>query len=180
MSSAAASKAVFAAASARRSVRRQRDVAASVALPRRSAVKRSVGRGAGLVCDAKLGIVGGSNLNDSSLFEHLEKRLVETEYGNVVVYDSPPDAEKQICFVKRHYCGEDESYVPPHLVKAPAFLKVGPTRGEHLTKAVTPGRNLVSHTTHNIPLPLPYTLPLSSGLSRHSHGVPTCKINFDD
>jgi hypothetical protein len=84
-----------------------------------------VGRGAGLVCDAKLGIVGGSNLNDSKLFEHLEKRLVETEYGDVIVYDSPPDAEKQICFVKRHYCGPDESYVPPHLVKAPAFLKVG-------------------------------------------------------
>lgn len=94
-------------------------------LRRRSAVKKSAQRGTRLVCDAKLGIVGGSNLNDSSLFNHLEKKLIETDYGNVVVYDSPPDAEKQICFVKRHYCGEDESYVPPHLVKAPAFLKVG-------------------------------------------------------
>lgn len=112
MSAAAAAKIVFAPRSA-------------ATLRRRSAVKRSAQRGTSLVCDAKLGIVGGSNLNDSSLFIHLEKKLVETDYGNVVVYDSPPDAEKQICFVKRHYCGEDESYVPPHLVKAPAFLKVG-------------------------------------------------------
>mmetsp|Transcript_1479 Transcript_1479/g.3351 ORF Transcript_1479/g.3351 Transcript_1479/m.3351 type:complete len:339 (-) Transcript_1479:869-1885(-) len=108
-------------------VRQQRDSASRASLrgrPQALARRRGVvGRGAGLVCDAKLGIVGGSNLNDSKLFEHLEKRLVETEYGDVIVYDSPPDAEKQICFVKRHYCGPDESYVPPHLVKAPAFLK---------------------------------------------------------
>mmetsp|Transcript_20370 Transcript_20370/g.50845 ORF Transcript_20370/g.50845 Transcript_20370/m.50845 type:complete len:330 (-) Transcript_20370:587-1576(-) len=122
---------VFASA-ARGAVRQQRDSATSSTLrggissARRSSsakLSSSARRGAGLVCDAKLGIVGGSNLNDSSLFQHLEKKLVKTEYGDVVIYDSPPDAEKQICFVKRHYCGPDESYVPPHLVKAPAFLK---------------------------------------------------------
>ena len=131
---ATAAKTVLAASSARPStvVRQRRHVACSVKLPRASA--RRVGgavRGARLACYAKLGIVGGSNLNDSELFEHLEKKVVETEYGNVVVYDSPPDAEKQICFVKRHYCGEDETYVPPHLVKAPAFLKVRVVRHSH-------------------------------------------------
>jgi hypothetical protein len=65
-------------------------------------------RGAGLKCDAKLGIVGGSNLNDSTLFNSLEKKLVSTEYGDVVIYCSKPGAERDICFVKRHYCGPDE------------------------------------------------------------------------
>ena len=87
------------------------------------AARREPRRAGRLVTSAKLGVVGGSNLNDSSLFEHLERKVVPTEHGEVVVYDSAPDAEQQICFVKRHYCGPDESYVPPHLVKAPAFLK---------------------------------------------------------
>ena len=65
-------------------------------------------RGDALQCDAKLGIVGGSNLTHSQLFSHLEKKAVSTEHGNVYIWDSQPEDEKQIAFVRRHYCGVDD------------------------------------------------------------------------
>jgi len=91
--------------------RQQRDISTMRRATRRTAVLpagASSRRGAGLKCNAKLGIVGGSNLNDSTLFNSLEKKLVSTEYGDVVIYCSKPGAERDICFVKRHYCGPDE------------------------------------------------------------------------
>jgi len=71
----------------------------------------------------KLGVVGGSNLTDSKLFEKLTRKLVETKYGDVTIYDCEPDDEEQIAFVRRHYAQHDESYVPPHAVNSHAFLK---------------------------------------------------------
>jgi len=71
----------------------------------------------------KLGVVGGSNLTDSKLFEKLTRRLVETKYGDVTIYDCDKDDAEQIAFVRRHYAQPDESYVPPHAVNSHAFLK---------------------------------------------------------
>lgn len=56
----------------------------------------------------KLGVVGGSNLTDSKLFEKLTRRLVETKYGDVTIYDCDKDDAEQIAFVRRHYAQPDE------------------------------------------------------------------------
>ena len=69
---------------------------------------RAARRADALQCDAKLGIVGGSNLTHSQLFSHLEKKAVSTEHGDVYIWDSQPEDDKQIAFVRRHYCGVDD------------------------------------------------------------------------
>lgn len=76
----------------------------------------------------KVGVIGGSNLTDSKLFDHLTKKLIETKYGDVTVYDSEEGAEQQIAFVRRHYTSKDERLVEPNDPPALLYQSTGGLR----------------------------------------------------
>lgn len=66
---------------------------------------------------AKIAVIGGTSLFGSSLFSHLQEKIVETPFGKVIVYTDGD--EGKLVFVQRHHAdGENgsEMYRPPHLI----------------------------------------------------------------
>ena len=71
---------------------------------------------------AKVAIIGGTSLLESSLFSDLEATTVPTPHGNVIVHAS---SEKGIIFIQRHHADADagpSKYHPPHLINHAANL----------------------------------------------------------
>ncbi len=64
-----------------------------------------------------IGIIGGTSLLKSSYFAHLEKRIVETPYGNVILHFGTG-----FIFCQRHHADPDKDYTPPHLINTRAIV----------------------------------------------------------
>jgi len=64
-----------------------------------------------------LGIIGGSSLLSSSYFSHLEKRIISTEFGDVLLHFGVG-----FVFCQRHCADPKIDYVPPHLINKKAII----------------------------------------------------------
>ena len=64
-----------------------------------------------------LGIIGGSNLLESSYFKHLEPFTISTTYGDIKLYRN-----KYFIFCQRHHSDSIQTYVPPHLINKNAIF----------------------------------------------------------
>eukprot|EP00735_Rhodelphis_limneticus_P001738 TRINITY_DN12413_c0_g1::TRINITY_DN12413_c0_g1_i1::g.4997::m.4997 TRINITY_DN12413_c0_g1::TRINITY_DN12413_c0_g1_i1::g.4997 ORF type:complete len:272 (+),score=16.87,sp/O28486/PNPH_ARCFU/34.15/3e-41,PNP_UDP_1/PF01048.15/2.1e-30 TRINITY_DN12413_c0_g1_i1:33-818(+) len=67
-------------------------------------------------------VIAGTSLRDSQLFSHLEKKIVTTPFGDVVVRISPESDSNRIVFVQRHHANPDEKYCPPHSINKRALF----------------------------------------------------------
>jgi len=64
-----------------------------------------------------LGIIGGSNFLNCSYFASLEKRVIPTDWGEVVLHFG-----KGFVFCQRHHANPNKDYTPPHLINKKAIL----------------------------------------------------------
>ena len=61
-----------------------------------------------------LGLIAGTSLRKSDMFTSLVEKPVETPYGTVTLFATPPDAARPLVFCQRH--DRDGQFVPPHNV----------------------------------------------------------------
>ena len=68
-----------------------------------------------------LGIILGSSMLDSTIFQNLEQVVVETEYGKVksmkgIVGNTP------VMIIRRHQYDVEKEYMPPHAINYRAVI----------------------------------------------------------
>lgn len=68
-----------------------------------------------------LGIILGSSVLDSTIFQNLEPELVHTEYGDVktmkgIVKETP------VMIIRRHQFDPEKAYMPPHAINYRAMI----------------------------------------------------------
>eukprot|EP00871_Galdieria_phlegrea_P000923 jgi/Galph1/1831/GphlegSOOS_G518.1 len=68
-----------------------------------------------------LAIIGGTALLKSSLFSHLEKKIIKTPYGSVIVFFNE---EENLIFLQRHHADASlqGTYQPPHAIQHKANM----------------------------------------------------------
>jgi len=64
-----------------------------------------------------LGIIGGSNLLASTYFSSSQRKIVSTEFGDVVLYFG-----HNFIFCQRHQANPKKDYCPPHLINKKAII----------------------------------------------------------
>lgn len=66
-----------------------------------------------------IAVLGGTSLFNSSLFQGLTEKTVQTEHGSAIVYITDEKAVDRLVFVQRHHADGDlgaSEYRPPHLI----------------------------------------------------------------
>lgn len=64
-----------------------------------------------------LAIIGGSSLLHSSYFANLEKKVINTPYGEVLLHFG-----KGFVFCQRHHANPHKDYAQPHLINKQAII----------------------------------------------------------